>query len=139
MQLTLKYDPAASVQDIDYAKVKLQAQAKKIRELEAALAEKGMDKTAEAKAKAKKEEKMQDKRLTAEERLQNHKDRKMEDEKKREKGGEWKKPEKKKEEKSLVKKVKENSALTDRLTSKNAGERRERAKELEKVQVRRSV
>ena len=133
-ELTLKYDPAASVQDMDYAKIKLQAQAKKIRELEARLAEKSMDQSkVTSKVKEDLEAKKQEKRLSASERLKAHKDRKQEEEKKKEKGGEWKKPTKKPEGKSLVEKVKTNEALTDRLTSKNAGERREREKEVKKT------
>ena len=131
-ELTLKYDPAASVNDMDYAKQKLHAQAAKIRELEAKLAESDMDKDKQGKDEVPLATTTptvtagnKNPPLTAQERLQAHMDRKKEEEDRRSKGDEWEKPP---PQESVVKKVKPNEALLDRLTSKNSVDRRERQK-----------
>ncbi|GMI11083.1 hypothetical protein TrVE_jg3330 [Triparma verrucosa] len=142
-ELTLKYDPAASVNDMDYAKTKLQAQAAKIRELEAKLAENVMDEghaTVAVKATATSTATANNtttnaKKLTAEERLQAHKNRKAAEINATAKQGQWQAPPPKEE---GIKKVKQNDALLDRLTCKNNEERRDRekAKALEKKRAK---
>ena len=124
-ELTLKYDPAASVNDMEYAKQKLQAQAAKIRELESKLAENTMDTIIDSSNAVIKEAQKApaSQRMSAEERLQAHKERKAAENKTREGDGAWAAPPPLE---SAAKTVpKENDDLLDRLTTKNAKEHRE--------------
>ncbi|GMH57158.1 hypothetical protein TrLO_g9581 [Triparma laevis f. longispina] len=130
-ELTLKYDPTASVNDMDYAKSKLHAQAAKIRELEAKLAENVMDDETGVTATLKEglapkaAAAVTNKKLSAEERLKAHKDRKAKEVNATAKQGQWQAPPPKEE---GIKKVKQNDKLLDRLTCKNNEERRDREK-----------
>lgn len=124
---------------MDYAKSKLHAQAAKIRELEAKLAENVMDDETGATATLKEglapkaAAAVTNKKLSAEERLKAHKDRKAKEVNATAKQGQWQAPPPKEE---GIKKVKQNDKLLDRLTCKNNEERRDREK-AEALKVRR--
>eukprot|EP00956_Cyclotella_meneghiniana_P026899 scaffold59291_cov74-Cyclotella_meneghiniana.AAC.3 len=107
-----------SIDAIDSKEALIRKQAEKIASLEAKLAHIDVNEdTKSSSSRGGSAETHYSRRLTAEERLQIHKERKMQEEKYKEQSGKWDAPAPKKKEKSITSKVRENDDLVLKLTS----------------------